>query len=110
MRSGEARGAEAGLEGPLGGWDASRGARVELDRHAQRAREGLEHRLALVVRVVAAQVVDVHGRVRVVDEALEEFVRKVDIELADASAAEVDVVFESRTSGKIHDRARQRLV
>ena len=33
--------------------DAGR-ARIELQRHAQRAREGLEHRLALVVRVVAA--------------------------------------------------------
>src|SRR5438132_13292310 len=110
MRSGEARGAEAGLEGPLGGWDASRGARVELDRHAQRAREGLEHRLTLVVRVVAAQVVDVHGRVSVVDEALEELVREVDVELAHAGAAEVDVVFEARTAGEIDHCARKRLV
>ena len=61
------------------GIDAGR-ARVELDRHAQRARERLEHRLALVVRVVAAQVVDVQRHQRVVDEALEELVRQVDVE------------------------------
>jgi len=40
-------------------------ARITLDRHAQRAREGLEHGLALVVGVVAAQVVDVQRHLRV---------------------------------------------
>ena len=41
-------------------------------RHAQRAPEGLEARLGLVVGVVALQVVHVEGHQRVVDEALEE--------------------------------------
>ena len=63
------------------------GARIELDRHAQRAPERLEHGLALVVRVVAAQVVDVQRDQRVVDEALEELVRQVDVELADHARA-----------------------
>ena len=43
----------------LGRRDHAGAARVGRQRHAQRAREGLEHRLALVVRVVALQVVDV---------------------------------------------------
>src|SRR5437763_16765535 len=90
-RGGTSRGR---LERSLCRGNAARGARVELDRHAQRAREGLEHRLAPGVRVVAARVVDVHGRVRVVDEALEGFVRKVDVELADASGAGDDEAFE----------------
>ena len=72
----------------------ARGARIGLHRHAQRARERLEDRLALVVRVVAAQVVDVHRRQRVVDEALEELVREVDVELADPGARELHVVLE----------------
>ena len=64
---------------------AARGSRV--DRHAQRARERLEHRLGLVVRVVAAQVVDVQRDQRVVDEALEELVREVDVEARRSSRA-----------------------
>ena len=35
------------------------GARIALDRHAQRPGKGLEYGLRLVVRIVAAQVVDV---------------------------------------------------
>ena len=54
-----------------------------LDRHAQRPRERLEDRLALVVRVLAAQVVDVQGDERVVREALEELVRELGVEAAD---------------------------
>jgi hypothetical protein len=65
-------------------------------RHAQRARERLEDGLALVVRVVAAQVVDVHRGLRVVHEALEEFVREVDVELAHARARELARVLEAR--------------
>src|SRR5581483_7054483 len=70
------------LQGPLGRGDGVAGARIGLERHAQRTREGLEHRLALVVRVVAAQVVDVQRHLRVVDESLEELVHEVDVELA----------------------------
>ena len=49
-------------------------------------REGLEHRLALVVRVLAAQVVDVQRDQRVVGEALEELVGQLDVEAADHAA------------------------
>src|SRR6187551_2222508 len=72
------------------GHDAAR-ARVGLDRHAQGARERLEDRLALVVRVVAAQVVDVNRGLRVVHEALEELMREVHVEVAHARAAEIHV-------------------
>ncbi len=58
-------------------------ARIRRDRHAQRLGEGLEHGLGLMVRVVAAQVVDVQRRQRVIGEALEELVRQVDVEGAD---------------------------
>ena len=52
-----------GSEAALGRWNAA-GARIGLDGHAQRAAEGLEHRLGLMVGIVAAQRVDVqrHGR------------------------------------------------
>ena len=40
-----------------------------------------------MVRVVAAQVVDVQRHLRVVDEALEELVHEVDVELADKTFA-----------------------
>ena len=84
--------------------------RVGLDRHAQRARERLEHRLGLVVRVVAAQVVDVQRHQRVIDEALEELVREVDVELADPRARERDVELEPGPAREIDHDARQRLV
>ena len=90
--------------------DDARGARIGLDRHAQRARERLEDRLALVVRVVAAQVVDVHRHVRVVHEALEELAHQVDVELADPGAREVDVELEPGPAREVDHRARQRLV
>src|SRR4029079_2448939 len=98
------------LQRPLGRWDGALRARIELARHAQRARERLEHRLALVVRVVAAQVVDVQRDLRVVDEALEELVHQVDVELADQRAGERNVVLQPRAPGKIDHHARQRFV
>ena len=59
---------------------------------------------------VAAQVVDVQRHLRVIDEALEELVREVDVELADARAREVDVELEARAAREVDDDARQRLV
>src|SRR5436190_24346972 len=90
------------LQGSLGGWNDARGARVQLDRHAQRARERLEDRLALVMGIVTTKVVDVHCRLRVVHEPLEELVREVDVELADASPAKIDVPFQPRPAGEVH--------
>src|SRR5207244_4359734 len=47
------------LQRSLGRWERAALAGVDLDRGAQRAGEGLEYRLALMVGIVAAQVVDV---------------------------------------------------
>src|SRR6476661_4063897 len=91
------------LEGSLGGGNGAFSARVALDRHAQRPRKGLEHRLALVMCVVAAQVVDMERHLRMIDEALEELVHEVDVEFADQATRELDVVFEPWPSGKIDD-------
>ena len=95
---------------PLVDGTTTGGARIRFGGHAQRAREGLENRLALVMGVVAAQVVDVQRHLRMVDEALEELVRQVDVELADHRAGERHVPFEARSAGEIHHHARQRLV
>ena len=64
---------------------------------------------ALVVGVVAAQVVDVHRDAGVIDEALEELARQVHVEAADRARV------NSRNSagpaaGEIDHHARQRLV
>ena len=59
---------------------------------------------------VAFQVVHVQRDLRVVDEALEELVHQVDVELADARAHELDVEFEPRPARQVDDHARQRLV
>jgi hypothetical protein len=67
-------------QGALGGGNDACRARVELQRAAQRAREGLEHGLALVVRIDALEVVDVQRHAGVVHEALEEFVGQLAVE------------------------------
>src|SRR5882672_471917 len=97
-------------ERALGRRDGPGGALVALGGHAQRTGERLEHRLALVVGVVAAQVVDVQRHLGVIDEALEKLVHQVDIELADQGARELDVVFEPGPAGEVDHHARQRLV
>src|SRR5690606_11459388 len=97
-------------QGSLGRWNHVGAARIDFNRHAQRAAEGLEDRLDLVVRVDPAQVVDVQGHQRVVHEALEKFIEQVHIEATHRSASERDVVFQTGTSGEVDDNPRQRLV
>jgi len=62
------------------------------------------------MRVVAAQVVDVERRQRVIDEALEELVHEVDVERADQRARERHVELEARPARKVDHDARQRFV
>src|SRR5690606_17733729 len=97
-------------EGFLGRRDPAGGPRIGLDGHAQRTREGLEDRLALVVRVVAAQVVDVQCDLGVVHEALEELARQVDVEVPDHRPRERNVPVQARTARKVDHDARERLV
>src|SRR5690606_22272430 len=92
-------------ERALGRGDGARGAFVALGGHAQRTRKGLEHGLALLVGVVATQVVDVHRDARVIDEALEEFAREIDVEIADAGTGVIDEVMQPWAAGKIHHHA-----
>jgi hypothetical protein len=87
---------------------AERGSGVQ--RHAQRAGKGLEHRLALVVGVVALQVVDVQRDQRVVDEALEELEGQLGVEAADHAGLEGHVHVQARAAGEVDHHARQRLV
>ena len=63
-----------------------------------------------MMRVVAAQIIDMHGGERVIDEALEELVHEIDVERADQRTREWNVVLEPRPPGKIDDDARQCLV
>jgi hypothetical protein len=95
---------------PLVDGSAPPATRIGGHRHAQRATEGLEHRLRLVVRVQPAQVVDVQRHRGVVHEALEELAAEVDVELADARARERHVELEPRAARQIDHHARQRLV
>src|SRR5262245_178964 len=103
---GKANGSEATLGG---GYDAFE-ARIGLDGHAQRATERLEHGLRLVMRIRAAQVVDVQGRLRVIDESLEELVHEVDVELPYAGTHELHVEEQSRAAGQVDHHARERLI
>ena len=50
------------------------------------------------------------GDLGVIDEALEELVQQVDIEVADPRAHVVAVVVQPRSAGKVDDGARQGLV
>ena len=63
-----------------------------------------------MVRVLAAQVVDVQGDQGVVHKSLEEFAHQIDVEAPDRRAGEIDAEHEARTPGKVNDDARQRLV
>jgi hypothetical protein len=55
---------------------------IALERHAQRPCKGLENGFALMVRIAAAQVVDVQGDLRVIAKSLEKLVHQVNVELA----------------------------
>ncbi len=63
-----------------------------------------------MVGVAAAQVVDVHGDLGVVDQALEKLAQQVDVEVADQRTRVFDVVFQARPTRQVDDDARQRLV
>ena len=63
-----------------------------------------------MVGVVAAKIVDMERRQRVVDETLEELVGEIDVEGADHRSRERNVIFQSRTAGKVDHDPGQRLV
>ena len=98
-----------GSEATLGRRNAG-GARIDLHRHAQRAAEGLERRLRLMVGVVAPNGVDMQRHAGVIDQSLEELAHQVHIEVADRGAHERQRENQSRSPGQIDHHARQRLV
>ena len=85
-------------------------AHIGFDRHAQRPAKRLENGFGLVVRIDAAQVVDVQRHPGVIDEAPEKFQEQVDIEFTDARTGVIDVIFQPRPAGQIDHHARQRFV
>lgn len=88
----------------LGGGYAARTAGIQLDRLSKCAAKSLEDRFALVMRVIAAQIVDVNGDLGVIDEALKEFVSQIDVETADHRATEIDLPDQTRPAREIdHD-------
>src|SRR5688572_14841775 len=97
-------------ERALGRGNRTGAARIEFEREAQGAGESFEHGFALVVRVLATQVVDVHRHEGVVGEALEEFMRQLAVESTDHAALEGHVHDEARAAGKIDDHAGQGFV
>src|SRR5690606_28604436 len=102
--------ADGGLEYALGRRNHAFAAGVEFNGHAQGAAECLEDRLALVMRVLALQVVDMKCRLRVVDEALEEFARQIDVELADMRTGVGNVVEQPGAAREVDDDTRERFV
>src|SRR5690606_3476642 len=92
-----------GSEYALGRRNHAFAAGVKLQGHAQGAAEGFEDGLALVVRVLALEIVDVQGDQGMVGKALEELAGQVDIEAADVRAGEGHVVEEPGAPGKVDD-------
>ncbi len=91
----------AGLEHALGGRNHADVAWVEFSRYAQGTSEGFEHGFALVVCVLALEVVYVYGGQGVVDEALKEFTGQVHVEFTDMRACERQVVEQARATREV---------
>ena len=63
-----------------------------------------------MMRVLPAQVVDVERHQCVIDEALEELVRQIDVERADHRAHERNVELKARPPREVDDHTRKRFV
>ena len=68
------------------------------NRHAQGTTERFENCLRHVVRINAAQIVDVQRYRRRIDEALKKLMDQIDIEIADPRAWIANVIVEPRTT------------
>src|SRR3546814_501249 len=78
--------------------------------HAQGGAERLEYGFTLMMRIFAAQIVDMQGDQGVIDEALEEFACQVHVEAPDMRTREWNVVLQAGAARKVDHHARQRLV
>src|SRR5258706_4846315 len=84
--------------------------RIELQRHSKGAPERLEHGLALMVRIIAAQVIHVQRELRVIDESLEKLPDQIDVEAPNHGSRESDLPDQPGAPGKIDHDAAQRFV
>ena len=75
-------------------------ASIKFKCHAHGTAKRLEYGFRNMMGVVAAQAVDMHGYLRMVDEALEELVQQVDIKIPDASSRVLGMIFKAGTSRK----------
>lgn len=85
-------------------------ARIDFHRHAQRPPKSLENSFNLVVRILAADVVDVQRDHRVIHKALKKFMEQIDVKVAYGTLDELHVVIEARTTGKIQHHPGERLI
>ena len=85
-------------------------ARIDFYRHAQRPTKSLENGFNLVVRILAADVVDVQRDHRVIHKALKKFMEQIDVKVAYGTLDELHVVIEARTTGKIQHHPGKRLI
>ncbi len=83
------------LKRAFGGWHLTNHAWIRFNGHAQGATECLINSLDDVMRIAAAQGIDMHGYLGVVGEALEKFVEQINVEIADPSAWKFNVIFET---------------
>src|SRR3546814_13241718 len=82
---------------------------IERDGHAQGAAERLEYGFTLMMRIFAAQIVDMQGDQGVIDEALEEFACQVHVEAPDMRTREWNVVLQAGAARKgAHPRSEER--
>lgn len=63
-----------------------------------------------MVGIDAAQIINMQGHPGMVDQTLEKFMDKIDIELADHRPRERHVIFHTRTTRKVDDDTGQRLI
>jgi hypothetical protein len=85
-------------QGAFGGWRLLQHARIRFNGHAQRAAKRLEQGFSDVMRIMATQGIEVQGDVRVVDQSLKEFVKKIDVKAANLGTPKIYVHLESRTT------------
>src|SRR6195952_2051254 len=104
------RGFYPALEAALGRRNLPGRAVVQLHGHAQRAPGRLENGFHLMMRVDAAQIIDVKRHARVIHESAEKFDGQIHVERANARTRERHVELQPRTPRKVDDHARQRFV
>ena len=99
-----------GSENPFRRRAGTRYRRVTGDSHPQRATKSLEDRFRLMMRIVAAEVIDVQSHISVIHKALKKFNEKIDIKLAHLCAGEGHLKLHTRATTAVQNHPRQRLV